>query len=114
MATVEEVESTLADLIRLLEKLDPGSRAMLPSRRLIEARCADLGLVYHAAWRNGQLGEMHEGPPSKRADIRIEIDSDDLLAVASGERTFKSAFQSQRIRIDASMTDLLRLRAALA
>ena len=114
MATVEEVETTLADLLRLLERLDPGSRAMLPSRRMIEARCSDLGLVYHAAWRHGKLSDMSEGPCGRRPDIRIEVSSDDLVAMANGELSFKTAYQRQMVRIDASMTDLLRLRAALA
>lgn len=114
MATVEEVETTLDELIRRLERVDQGSRSMLPSKRMIEARCADLGLVYHASWRSGKLGTLTEGAPDRRADIRIEIDSDDLMAMANGDLTFKTAYQTQQIRIEASMTDLLRLRAALA
>lgn len=113
MATVPEVESVLHDCIRMLERVDPSYRAMLPSRRTIQASCPDLGLTYHAFWRNGQLSELHEGPPDRRPDIRISVDSEDLLAMAEGELDFGRAFAQDRVRIQASMTDLLRLRAIL-
>lgn len=113
MATVEEVQATLERLVRAIENLDQGSRAMLPSRRTIEARCPDIGLVYHAEWRSGSLGELVEGPAPKRPDIRVEVSSEDLMAMAAGELDFRTAYQGQRVRIDASMRDLLRLRAAL-
>lgn len=113
MASVPEVEATLHDLIRQLERIDPAYRGMLPSRRTIQAECPDVGLVYHAFWRHGKLSELHTGPPEKRADIRIRVDSDDLMSLAEQHLDFGRALQGGRIRIDASMTDLLRLRAVL-
>lgn len=113
MATVREVESTLHELIRLLERVDPSYRAMMPTRRVIQATCPDLGLTYHARWRNGELSPLETGPPERRADIRITVDSDDLMAIADGELDFARAYATDRVRIQASMTDLLRLRAVL-
>lgn len=92
--------------------IDPGYRAMLPARRCIEATCTDLGLMYHAFWRSGQLGDLVAGP-ADRADIRIQVASIDLVQLADGTLAFREAYTSNRIRIDASMTDLLRLRAVL-
>ena len=112
MASEEEVEDTILDLMRRLERVDPSYRAMLPSRRTIEAECTDLGLVYHAHWRGGRIGELHAGA-ADRADIRIEVTSEDLLALASGQLDFSRAYATNRVRLDASMTDLLRLRAVL-
>lgn len=112
MATVEEVEESISYLIRRLDHVDPNYRAMLPSRRTIEAECTDLGLVYHAHWRHGRLSEIHPGA-ADRPDIRIEIASDDLLSLVSGKLDFAHAYATNRIRLDASMTDLLRLRAVL-
>lgn len=112
MATVEEVELILDDLLVRLGELDANARALMPSRRTVEARCPDLDLVRHAVWRDGRL-ELLDQPPSRRADIRIAVDSDDLLALHHGELTFSRAYASNRVRLDASMTDLLRLRAIL-
>lgn len=112
VATPEEVEATLRELVQLVDQVDPAYRALLPSRRTIEARCPDLHLVFHAFLRNGRLSEVVEGA-APRADIRVTIESDDLVALANREVTFPQAYAANRIRIDASMTDLLRLRAVL-
>ncbi len=92
--------------------MDANYRAMLPARRTIEARCTDLGLMYHALWRSGQLGDLITGQAA-RPDIRIHVASTDLCDLADGSLPFREAYASQRLRIDASMTDLLRLRAIL-
>ncbi|MBW3657718.1 MAG: SCP2 sterol-binding domain-containing protein [Actinobacteria bacterium] len=113
MATVEEVEATLHELISRLERVDPSYRAMMPSRRTIQAECPDLELVYHAFWRDGKLSELHQGAPERRPDIRVRVDSDDLMALANQDAEFRRAVNDGRVRIDASMTDLLRLRAVL-
>lgn len=112
MASVDEVEAILARLLARFGEIDPSYRAMLPSRRTIEARCPDLGLVHWAEWRNGELTVLDD-PPSRRADIRITVHSDDLLAMARGELPFGRAYAANKVRLDASMTDLLRLRAVL-
>ena len=112
MATIEQVEATIGHLIGRLGRVDPSYRAMLPARRTIEAYCTDLGLIYHAYWRSGKLSELHEGA-ADRPDIRIEVASEDLMLLAIGDLDFREAYATQRVRIDASMTDLLRLRAVL-
>ncbi len=112
MATLDQVEDILIGLLRKLGTVDESTRALLPSRRTIEARCPDLDLVRYAEWRRGEL-ELLEDEPTRRPDIRLSVHSDDLLRIASGELAFSRAITSNRLRIDASMPDLLRLRAVL-
>lgn len=112
MATVEQVEEVLVELLERLGEIDDGTRALLPNSRIIEARCPDLDLVRHAEWREGRIILLDE-PPSRRSDIRISVRSDDLLQIASGELPFGRAYAANKVRLDASMTDLLRLRAVL-
>lgn len=112
MATLDQVEDILIGLLRKLGTVDESARALLPSRRTIEARCPDLDLVRYAEWRRGEL-ELLEDEPTRRPDIRLSIHSDDLLRIAAGELSFSRAVASNRLRIDASMPDLLRLRAVL-
>ena len=112
MATMDQVEEVLVQLLQRLGDVDDTTRAMLPSHRTIEARCPDLDLVRHATWRRGTL-ELLDDPSFRRPDIRISIHSDDLLQIASGELTFSRALSSNRVRLDASMADLIRLRAVL-
>lgn len=113
VATESEVESTIDALIRRFHDVQPHYRAMLPSRRTIEAECPDLDTVWHAHWRNGELSEVREGASERRPDIRIIVDSDDLVAMARGELDFGRAWSQDRVKLKASMTDLLRLRAVL-
>ena len=112
MASVEEVEQVLTELLQRFGHVDDSTRALLPSRRTIEARCPDLDLVRHAEWRSGEIVLMDEAP-ARRSDIRISVRSDDLLDIASGDLPFGLAYASNKVRLDASMTDLLRLRAVL-
>ena len=85
---------------------------MLPARRTIEANCTDLAVMYHAHWRQGQLSDLVPGP-AERADIRIHVVSHDLVGLVDGTVRFRDAFAAQRLRVEASVTDLLRLRAVL-
>lgn len=112
MAEVDQVEAILEALLARFDHLDPSSRAMLPGRRTIEARCPDLELVRYGVWNNGSLTQVDE-PSTRRPDIRISVRSDDLVRLSTGELTFGQAYLGGRIRIDASVTDLLRLRAML-
>lgn len=112
MATVEQVEQALAMLLGRLDDVDDSTRALLPTRRTIEARCPDLDLVRYAEWRDGRLN-LVDGPHARPADIRISVRSDDLMRMTNGDLPFSRAYASNRIRLDASMADLLRLRAAL-
>jgi len=112
VAEVEEVEAILDRLLTQLGEVDDQARSVMPSERLLRASCPDLDLVRYASWRTGQLTLLDDAP-SRRADIRISVRSDDLVKLTSGTLTFGQAYLSGRIRIDASMSDLLRLRAAL-
>jgi hypothetical protein len=112
VAEVEEVEAILDGFLERFDDLDPSTRSMMPARRTIEARCPDLDLVRYGQWNNGKLRVTDE-PATRRPDIRISVRSDDLVQLSRGELTFGQAYLAGRIRIDASMSDLLRLRAVL-
>lgn len=112
MATAAEVEHILADLAARLGRLDPAIRAALPARRTVELHCPDLERSYSAVLQDGRVVALHSGP-DPQADVRIACHSDDLVALGRGQRSFASAYASGRIRLTASTTDLLRLRALL-
>lgn len=113
VATPEEVERTMRDLVSRLEQLDDGQRALLPSRRSIEAHCPDLDLTWHATLEGGRVTTFAAGPSPRRWQIRVSVRSDDLLAMYEQRLDVRQAYLSDRLQIRASMTDLLRLRAAL-
>ncbi len=102
----------MLQFVARLRSADPAQRALLPSRRTIEASCGDLGITYHAFWANGALSDPVLGP-APRANIRISVGSDVLIGLASGDIRFSDAWLNGKLRLEASMTDMLRLRAAL-
>lgn len=112
MATLQQVELVLEELLQRLGDIEDSTRALLPSRRTIEARCPDLDVVRYADWRQGRITLLDE-PPGRRCDIRISVRSDDLIAMSEGRLAVGRAYAESKLRLDASMTDLLRLRAVL-
>ena len=54
-----------------------------------------------------------EAPPNGRADITLRVGSDDLVDLVEGRISVPSAFTSGKVKVDASIVDLLRLRSLL-
>jgi hypothetical protein len=108
MATAEQCAAAVR---RLAEQF----RGSQPQRargfdRTVSAEITDLGLVYRGHLHDGELEDITSdvGP---RADIRLTMSSDDLLALADGELALGPAWLSGRVKVRASFADLLRLRA---
>jgi hypothetical protein len=111
LASEEEVELVMADLVDRLHTVDLSlRRALLPARRTIEADVTDLGLTYHTFLRDGSLGPVQPGAFDGRPDIWVATTSDDLVALARGHVRIGDAYASGRVKVDAPMMDLLRLR----
>lgn len=113
MATKRQVESKLRELTRRLGDADAGVRDSLarsmPDARIIELSVTDLGITYWSRMLGGTLSEVTEGRP-QRADIRVRVASDDLVQLVDGRRSLFSSYLSGQVKIDASLSDLMRLR----
>lgn len=114
MASKEEVERRLRDLIARLGRSDDGARELgraLPERRILSLRVSDLGVDYWTELEGGRFGELQEG--SRDRDILVTASSDDLVGLVEGKGSLFSAYLSGRVRVDASVSDLLRFRKLL-
>lgn len=112
MATKREVETRLRELIARLAAADEARDRLartLPEQRVIAVRVPDLDADYWTVMQDGRMDKLHRGAPD-RADVKIRVDGDDLVAIADGKSSFFSAFVSGQVRIEASVSDLLRLR----
>lgn len=112
MASKEEVEARLGELIDRLGRNEEAARALgrsLPDPRILELHVTDLDLRYWTELSGGTLGPLQHGEPDD-AQIRIATASDDLIGFIEGGTSLFSAYTSGRIRIEASFSDLLRLR----
>jgi SCP-2 sterol transfer family len=115
MASRTEVEHKLSQLIDRLDASEEGARSLaetLPDARTLSVHVTDLDLHYWSLLDGGRMGPLQDGPRDD-AQIRIRAPSDVLVDLIDGRGSLFSAYLAGRIRIDASMSDLLRLRRLL-
>lgn len=114
MATRREVERKLRELIARLDAADHRVRGSLaeslPDRRIVEVVVPDLDASYWAEMAGGRMGKLRPGPPPSDAGIRIHVASDHLVELVDGEKSLFSSYLGGQVRIEASLTDLMRLR----
>jgi hypothetical protein len=113
VATKTLVEQKLRELIRRLKEADRRVHSSLaeslPDPRIIQIVIPDLDATYWTEMANGVMGSLHKGEPP-RGDIRIRCTSDHLVEMVDGKRSLFASYLSGQLRIEASFTDMLRLR----
>jgi len=113
VATRAEVGDKLRELIGRLDDADEEVRDKLadslPESRSIEIRLTDLETSFWTELAGGRMGKLRSGE-KEDADMRIEVRSDDLVALVDGKRSLFSSYLSGQVRIRASVSDLMRLR----
>jgi predicted lipid carrier protein YhbT len=115
MASRDDVQQRLEELITRLAASDRGARSLadtLPEPRVLTVHVTDLQADFWTVLEAGKMEPLREGKPDE-ADIRIRAPSDTLLDLIDGKGSLFSAYLAGRVRIDASMSDLLRLRKLL-
>ena len=84
--------------------------------RSLSCRLTDLDEVVMGRLGSGAVRDLHvlpHGPEVPKADIRLTMTSDDLIKLTDGELNFGSAWASGRVKLEAGLRDLLRLRKIL-
>jgi hypothetical protein len=80
--------------------------------RTLTCRIPDLDLAFHGRLADGRIVDLADGDDPK-AKVKLTAASDDLVAVVQGTLNIASAWASGRIKIDASLLDLMKLRKLL-
>lgn len=109
MATLEQCRESLDTLASRLTGA-PGRHADFD--RTLSCTVPDLGVTFAGRLQNGQLRDITT-EPSPKAQIRLTANSDDLVALTNGTLPFASAWMSGRVKLDAGMRDMLKLRSML-
>lgn len=109
MATMEECRAALGDLAAQLGGMDSAERRRKVADRSLSCRVPDLDVTFSGRLHDGQLVDIGTDP-RERAQIRLTMPSDVLVALSRGDIAFMSAWASGKLKIDASIADLLRLR----
>jgi alkyl sulfatase BDS1-like metallo-beta-lactamase superfamily hydrolase len=109
MASIEQCESALHSLAeQLAANADARKKADLD--RSLSCSITDLGVVFGARLRNGSLQDIHQVEDAG-AQVRLSTSSDDLVAMVDGELSMAKAWAAGRVKIEASIFDLLRLKS---
>jgi hypothetical protein len=112
MATVEECRAALQKLAARLAANAAEVRSRVNLDRPLACRVTDLGVAFHGRLKDGVIVGLTDGD-DPHAKLRITATSDDLVALVDGRLHLASAWASGRVKIDASVLDLMKLRRLL-
>jgi predicted lipid carrier protein YhbT len=114
MATAEECRQALESLVGQIQEMDPADRAAYLVDRDISCKVTDLGVTFLT-----HLGPDGASPVTvangldPEAQVKFTTKSDDLLALAANPGSIGKAWITGRLKVEASIFDILRLRKAL-
>ena len=111
MATLDQCREALNQLAaRLAQNAEAGGR--LDFDRTLACQLPDLSAAFHGRLEDGKIVGLTDGD-DPRAKIRLIINSDDLLELVAGRLDAGRAFAAGRLKIKASVMDMLKLRKLL-
>jgi predicted lipid carrier protein YhbT len=117
VASVKQCRSALDRLAKTLDGVDPELRARHLPQRTVACRVKDLDVLFTARVDDAGVHDICEvsssEPSPPQADVRLALDSDDLIALVNREDDFVSAWLHGRVQVSAPMRDMLRLRSVL-
>lgn len=110
MATVSECETALREVAARLAEVDPAVRDAHAVDRTWSCRIPDIDADFSGHIEGGRIASIADGPDPD-AQIRLIVGSDDLVALTRGEVDLPALFVAGRVKVDASVFDLLKLRS---
>ena len=112
MATDKECRAALERLAARLATVDGDEHRHNTFDRSMSRLVPDLNVTFSGALSDGQITGITTEPAPK-AQVRLTVGSDDLVALNDGELDFGRAWLSGRVKVEASVRDLLKLRSML-
>jgi hypothetical protein len=112
VATVEECEAAMHKLAQRLRSPDGAEARGKMIDRSISCHLRDLDVTFGGQLRGGEIVDIQR-TPAPNGQIKLTTTSDDLVALVDGQLNFAKAWTSGRLKIDANVFDLLKLRSFL-
>lgn len=114
MATVEECRKALENLTSRLTEVDEKERADFFTGRTVSCRVTDLDITFVTTLGDQDANPVREATPADPpADIRLTAKSDVVISLADAPANIAREWIAGRVKIEASMRDLFRLRKLL-
>lgn len=79
--------------------------------RSLSCTLRDLHVTFVGRLQEGQLTDIEQAGEAPSAQIRLDMTSDDLLAMVDGALNLASAWAAGRVKVNAGVRDMLRLRS---
>ena len=111
LASAAQCAQALDSVVDLLAALDPAVRSKYVQDRTVSCRVTDLGCTWAARLCDEGLVDLHlvEDDDEGKAQVRVTLSSDDLIALVEGRLAVPIAVATGRLRVQANPLDLLRL-----
>ena len=114
MATAEECRLALENLTGRIAEMDQEDREAYLVDRVISCKVSDLGVTFLTKIGPGGASPVREANGSEPpAQVRFTAKSDDLVAIADDPASIGRAWLTGRLKVEASIWDILRLRKIL-
>jgi hypothetical protein len=113
MNSADECRAALQKLAGRLSELSPQERDQYFANRTMSVTIPDLDVTYVTRLGAGDDPVRDVAPGDPPADIRLTASSDEVLALAQQPMNIARAWMTRKIKIEASMKDLIRLRRLL-
>ncbi|MFJ4638690.1 sterol-binding protein [Streptomyces hygroscopicus] len=115
MATLEQCRGALEKLAENLAGANGDLRSAAALDRSVSCWITDLNTTFVGRLVDSRIEDVtaEPGQPAERAQIRLTMTGDDLVALVDGELHFARAWGSGRIKLEAGLRDLIRLRKLL-
>jgi len=115
VASRQECEQAVQALVDRVADLDPELRRRHAMDRTLSWRVPDVDLRLLATLDADGLSDLRSATAGDTtgAQIRLTSSSDDLIALLAGGLAAPLAWATGRLRIEASVLDLIRLRTLL-
>jgi predicted lipid carrier protein YhbT len=114
MATAEECRLALESLTGRIAEMDPADRQAHLVDRVISCKVSDLGVTFVTKLGPDGASPVREANGSEPpAQVRFTAKSDDLVAIARDPESIGRAWLTGRLKVEASIWDILRLRKIL-
>ena len=114
MATAEECRQALERLTGRISEMDEADRQAHLVDRMISCKISDLGVTFLTRLGpDGATPVLVANGSEAPAQVRFTAKSDDLIAIADDPASIARAWLTGRLKVEASIWDLLRLRKVL-
>jgi alkyl sulfatase BDS1-like metallo-beta-lactamase superfamily hydrolase len=112
MASVADSDKAFHALADRLAAVDPAERKQVSLDRSLSCTLPDIDTIFGARLHGGELTDIRQVDDAD-AQVKLTMSSDDLVALVDGDLKFSSAWSSGRLKVDANVMDLLKLRSVL-